>query len=122
MSIINKGKKLPPEHIEKLRYIAKTRVRTAEEIEKTASAHRGKKLTEEQKMKLAAAHRGKPSHNSKVVICIETNNEYFSAREAGRRNNLNSNNISSCCRGERNVCGGFHWKYKEHQHKEMEEE
>lgn len=111
ISEINKGRKMSPELIERLRQINKTRVRTSEEIEKSAAKHRGIPLSEEHKRKLSEAHKGQHSWNEKEVECIETGNRYFSAREAGRVTNLNSNNISFCCRGLRNTCGGYHWKY-----------
>lgn len=38
---------------------------------------------------------------------------YNSIAEAGRKNNLNKANINSVCKGLRNACGGFIWKYCE---------
>lgn len=40
--------------------------------------------------------------------------EYRSASDAARKNNLNISNIANCCRGVKNVktVGGFIWKYK----------
>lgn len=114
LSMINKGRKLSPEHIEKLRQINKIRVRTPEEIEKSVSKRRGVPLSEETKKKLSDAHKGQHSWNEKEVECVETGERFFSAREAGRKHNLNSSNISFCCRGLRHTCGGFHWIYVEH--------
>lgn len=117
LSEINKGKVLSKEHIEKLRLTAKTRIRTAEEIEKSVSKRRGIPLSDETKRKLSESHMGQHPWNEKEVECIETGERYFSAREAGRRLKLNSNNISFCCRGIRNTCGGYHWRYTEHNSK-----
>ena len=37
--------------------------------------------------------------------------KYDSIAEAGRINNLNAANINSVCKGLRNFCGGYIWKY-----------
>lgn len=47
------------------------------------------------------------------VICLETNEVFFSIAEASRKYNLQSQNISKCCRGLRNKCGNLHWRYYE---------
>lgn len=48
---------------------------------------------------------------SKKVLCIESNQVYKSASEAGRILGLSSCKICACCRGEQQTSGGFHWKY-----------
>jgi len=48
-----------------------------------------------------------------AVICIETNEEYTSVLEAGKKNNIDSSSINKCCKGKRKIAGGYHWKYKE---------
>ena len=50
---------------------------------------------------------------SKAVLCIETNQIYPSINEVSRRLGFSKGNVSSCCRGEINTCGGYHWKYVE---------
>ena len=55
----------------------------------------------------AAKSRGKP------IICIETNKEYYSAREAARELNLWQSSISRCCNGQMKSVNGLHFKYKE---------
>ena len=47
----------------------------------------------------------------KRVICIETNEEYYSCCEAGRRKGISNVHIGQCCNKERNTAGGFHWEY-----------
>lgn len=42
---------------------------------------------------------------------------YESIAVAGRKNNLSSSNINLVCKGFRNICGGFSWKY--HEEKEV---
>ena len=39
--------------------------------------------------------------------------EYGSILEASRSLGLQNGKISMCCKGKRNSCGGFRWKYKE---------
>ena len=48
------------------------------------------------------------------VVCIETNIDYESATEASRRvKGTTQSKITMCCRGQRETCGGFHWRYKD---------
>lgn len=50
---------------------------------------------------------------SKKVLCVETNIIYQSTREAERQLGLYHNNISNCCNGKQNTCGGYKWRYVE---------
>lgn len=46
------------------------------------------------------------------VRCIETGIVYESASEAARQvPGTNQSKICMVCRGQRNICGGFHWEY-----------
>ena len=47
------------------------------------------------------------------VICIETEVEYESAKEAERKTGINSSSIGGVCNGIRKTAGGFHWKWSE---------
>ena len=49
----------------------------------------------------------------KKVKCIETNQIYNSASEAGRQLKINEKNICSCCNkiGGRERAGGYHWEW-----------
>lgn len=50
----------------------------------------------------------------KKVQCIETNEIFESASEAARKTQKTSQSkICMVCRGQRNTCGGYHWKYVE---------
>lgn len=44
-------------------------------------------------------------------MCVETQIIYESIAEAERLTGIK--NISSCCRGERKMAGGYHWEYVE---------
>ena len=56
----------------------------------------------------------KPVENhgkAKTVKCIETNQIFESAHEAGRQMGLNFRLISAVCNGKRNTTGGYHFIY-----------
>lgn len=50
------------------------------------------------------------TRKSKAVLCIETNTEYYSIREAYRQTGISYNNISEVCKGIRKTAGGYHWQ------------
>lgn len=45
------------------------------------------------------------------VVCVETDDIYVSATEAGIKTNTQRSHITACCKGKRNTAGGFHWRY-----------
>lgn len=53
----------------------------------------------------------KKHYRAKRVLCIETNEIFNTVKEAGEFKKVNRMNIAACCRGERNICAGAHWKY-----------
>ena len=58
-----------------------------------------------QSMKLRA-------NNFKKIFCIESGKTFQTAREAGAFYKIKTiGNIHKACRGERQLCGGFRWKY-----------
>lgn len=72
----------------------------------------GKHHTEEAKEKNRQAHLGKNNVNSKPVICVETNELFWSSGEAGRNKQCDSASIGRVCKGIRlKTCGGYHWRY-----------
>ena len=48
---------------------------------------------------------------SKAVYCVELDKTFDSMNEAKRQTNIDNGSISSCCRGNRNTAGGYHWSY-----------
>ena len=48
---------------------------------------------------------------SKAVYCVELDKCFDSMHEAERQTNINNGNISSCCKGNRNTAGGYHWEF-----------
>ena len=77
-------------------------------------------ISEETRKKIGEANKGK-THSYEVrqkrmkkVRCVETGQVFDWAKEAADHIGIKSySNIAMCCRGERNVCGGFHWEYVE---------
>lgn len=69
----------------------------------------GKKHTEESKRNMRLHWNGgkKPI----PVRCVELNQEYESASEAGRKLKLNISHITQCCKKNRKTCGKYHFEY-----------
>lgn len=90
--------------------------------EKNRIAHMKENLSQETINKMSIAKKGKKRTKqsiekqiktiSNIVICIETQIEYISAKEAGRLNNIDPSCITKVCRGERKTAGQLHWCYK----------
>ena len=45
------------------------------------------------------------------VLCVETNIEYNSAKDAERDTGVDSGSIGRVCNGKRKSAGGYHWKW-----------
>ena len=45
------------------------------------------------------------------VLCLETNIEYNSAKDAERETGVDSTSIGRVCNGKRKSAGGYHWKW-----------
>ena len=69
----------------------------------------GRKHTDESKKKMSINRNGgkKPI----PVRCVELNQEYASASEAGRKLGLNISHIIQCCKKHRKTCGKYHFEY-----------
>lgn len=127
ISKANKGRKWSEESKRKFSasLLGKPHPHTAEQDRKISEAKKGYRHTLATKAKISKSHKGiKPNEDTrkkislnsarnKAVICIETNEEYYCAREAGRVKNVSGTSISAVCRGKRKTAGGYHWKYKE---------
>lgn len=54
------------------------------------------------------------SKQNKKVLCVETGQIFKSINDAYRFAKLaDGSGIGRCCRGEKEMCGGYHWKYVE---------
>lgn len=74
----------------------------------------GKHWSAEQKRVLSASHIGKQKYGdnprARSVLCVETGEVFHSISSAMNAKGT-SRNISTCCRGITETCGGYHWKY-----------
>jgi hypothetical protein len=48
---------------------------------------------------------------SKAVVCIETGEVFASQKEAGQIKAICYAHICDCCKGKKQTCGGYHWRY-----------
>lgn len=71
----------------------------------------GRHHTDAANEKNRQAHLGRNNANSKPVICVETNEFFWSMGEAKRVTGCNDTTITRCCRGIKKTCGGYHWRY-----------
>jgi hypothetical protein len=71
-------------------------------------------VSEETKQKISKNHAdvsGENNPNAKKVICLNTNEIFITTVEAGKKYNIDSRNISACCRGNQNTCKGLVFVY-----------
>jgi len=73
----------------------------------------GKHHTEESKKKMSETRTGKPiaKRYPNPVICVELNKVFDNSVEAGKALFLDGSAILKVCRGERKICGGYHWEF-----------
>ena len=45
------------------------------------------------------------------VLCVETGIIYNSLKSVNIQLGLHHHRISQCCKGIRNTCGGYHWRF-----------
>lgn len=73
----------------------------------------GRHHTEETKQRLSKMRMG-VSVNMKYkdkVLCVETGIVYDNACVAAKTLSLDSSSVVKVCKGERYMCGGFHWQF-----------
>lgn len=66
---------------------------------------------DEKKKVLEKMHNNAREIRSKQVICLETQEVFFSAREASLKLGLNPASISKACTGKVKTAKGHHWQY-----------
>ena len=100
------------------------RKHTEEERRKISEAITGRHLSEEHKQKISAYNKGRflgrprpdgGGRAPKKVLCVETGEIFNSVADAARAKGLYNikTRISRVCKGNANVCGGYHWQYYE---------
>lgn len=82
-------------------------------ISGTNSSRYGQHLSEEARKSIGDSKRGKSSYRliNIPVLCVETQQIYKNASNAGKIEHIDSCSILKCCRGERHTCNGFHWEF-----------
>lgn len=73
--------------------------------------------SEETKQKISQAKKGKPNYKHRkpiqqYTLSGEFIKEFDSAKSASIELNINRQHITACCKGKRNQCGNYKWKYK----------
>lgn len=110
-----KGRKMP-EHVMQILIQS----RQNEVVRKKISiANIGKRHSEDTKRKLSESHKGL---GAKRVVCVETMAIYNSIKEASEQLNLKGHHIGSCCNGDRQTCGGYHWCFEDDYNEEKVKE
>ena len=89
------------------------RPQTDVQKERSRLANLGKPKSEETRRKISEANKGHIPYNKnpRPVYCIELNQIFDTASDAGKRLNIHSSNIINCCEHIRKTCGGFRWMY-----------
>ena len=108
--IINTGRKHTEETKRKLSELHKGENNPQYHKEKTEKQIAS--ITEIGKRKKTDIQRQRMSKSAKKrkVLCIETNEEFDSMKEASEKMNICYTNLSSCIYGRNKTAGGYHWK------------
>ena len=80
---------------------------------KISEARKGQFLSEETKQKISEKMSGSNNPRAKKVLCIETNQIFNTAKEAGEWVKRDYSAICKVCNGKAKTCEGYHWKYIE---------
>lgn len=86
--------------------------------QQVSDALKGRKMSADAVENMAKTKRGiYNTKNSKPVVQMDKTNkiiaEFPSMCQVQRELGLSIGHIYECCRGKRNTCGGYKWKYKE---------
>jgi group I intron endonuclease len=95
---------------------------TPEQLEKHSKSHMGHVVKEETREKISKNNArywlGKKAHGNgsdrkitQMDLQGNTLNTFNSITEAANSLSINRGNIGECCRGKRNYCGGYIWKF-----------
>jgi len=124
-----KGKKLSPDHVEKIRKVNTGKKHSEETKQKLREANIGKKYSEEtrkkvseagkrwvrdanMRLKLSISHTGVPKPSLfKPVRCMTNNLEFISVNVAACILGLNGSSIGRCCNGTLVSTGGLRFEW-----------
>lgn len=73
----------------------------------------GKHHTSESLVKMSQNRKGIISwnRNTTPVLCIELQQEFKDATDAGKSLGIDSSAVLKVCQGKRHTCGGYHWQF-----------
>ena len=86
---------------------------TKEKLSGKNSTNYGKPRSEEIKKKISESQKGGKNPKAKGVFCYELNKSWNTSAEASRELNIDSSNITKCCKGKCKSVKGYHFCYLE---------
>ena len=86
-------------------------IRSTETKQKISTTLVGHTVREETRRRISESGKGRVSHNARKVLCVETNTEYRSARQAEQILGLPRDSVNRCCNGKQEQVNGLHWKW-----------
>lgn len=99
------------EHKRRISEANKGHVVSEEARERIREGNKGKIISEETRKKISEAGKGRPgkkgkdSSNSKSVICITTNQVFYSVMDVEREYGIKKQGVSQCCLGKQKSAG-----------------
>ena len=86
---------------------------TKEKLSGENSNNYGKPRSEEIKKKISESQKGGKNPKARGVFCYELNKSWDTSAEASRELNIDSSNITKCCKGKCKSVKGYHFCYLE---------
>lgn len=86
---------------------------TKEKLSGENSNNYGKPRSEEIKKKISESQKGGKNPKARGVFCYELNKSWNTSAEASRELNIDSSNITKCCKGKCKSVKGYHFCYLE---------
>ena len=71
----------------------------------------GKKFSDSARAKMSAQRKGALNARARAVVCVETGTRFSTGVEAEGATGAPRSKICECCKGTRNIAGGYHWRY-----------
>ena len=89
--------------------------------QRISEAHKNKTFSTEHMQKLSKSQQGKnnsmygrryeDSPHARGVVCIETQQEYLSCKEASETTGISRTSLCNCLKGRSKTAGNLHWEY-----------
>ena len=86
---------------------------TKEKLSGENNYNYGKPRSEEIKKKISESQKGGKNPKARGVFCYELNKSWNTSAEASRELNIDSSNITKCCKGKCKSVKGYHFCYLE---------